>query len=670
MPTQSHANWENYLRRIVESNWVELEHHPSPFRVPLITQDGVELTKNLTFNELSLSDKIDLFYALCDYRLWCEDAVEAIKDYTLEELRLESIGKDSQGYEYWYFSGTRLFRENKELSQDIILRKKRIKELEYSLIELEKTRIFREQEEKRKAELERNRQLAAEAREARLAAKKQQEQEASSRKRAKQANSILPPRTGLRERRSSATSNNNDSQQARTPTTRSKLAKQQPQQSEQTEQRQPKATRSLGKNSKHEDRRSETNSTPDSPKKSPEQECKDELERIAINQEDRVEAWCVQCESLEDWESFATRFEKTKSTNEKYLSAHVNEFLLPNIRAVYAKRAAEVRRKEKELLFSLTSRRVSSRIISKKAQEEEEEKRAQIHEAEMRRKKAEAETRLRAELEREMRARKNRFVVNGGTSSTCSEDGEDLNGRYNLRQQQQIINSDHEFDGIIHPDNLSEFYEALELVIDTVRTSKHAWPFVDPVPETVPGYYDLINEPTDLRKLRTKIEFREYRSLIELEKDFQLLVNNCEKFNGPRNVYTKMVYKLWKSFRKNVRLYLQRDLTMDEYETFLYPPPPREEPPEPIATQTVVEEPLESFEPETMKEELSEPIEQETVNEDSPEPPAPEAIKDEPPEPIISETIKEEPPGHWQLEEPLEEIVQMDETEILEHWNI
>jgi len=529
------------------------------------------LTKNLTFNELTLSDKIDLFYALCDYRLWCEDVTDALKDFTLEELRLESIGKDSQGYEYWYFSGTRLYRENKELSQDIILRKKRIKELEYNLIELEKTRIFREQEEKRRAELERAKQLTLEAREARLAAKKKHEQETS--KKRKQTTPILPPRTGLRERRSSATSNNNDSRLFKTPPSRGKL------ESDSQPQSAQKTTRNLGRNSKHNAKSNETSLSSDSPKKSPEEECKDELERLTITAEDRAEAWCIQCESLEDWESFATKFEKTKSTNEKYLTANINELILPKIRAIYAKKAAEAKRKEKELLLSLSSRRVSTRIISRRVQEEEEERQAQMHEAEMRRKKVEAETRLRTELEREMRARRSRLIVNGGTSSTCSEDGDDVS-RYNLRQHQQHQQHGNldEFDGIIHPDNLSEFYEALELVIDTVRTSKHAWPFVDPVPETVHGYYDLISKPMDLKTLRTKVEFREYKSLIELEKDFQLLVNNCERFNGPKNVYTKMVYKLWKSFRKNVRLYLQRDLSMDEYETYIYPPPPKENP--------------------------------------------------------------------------------------------
>ena len=612
-------NWENYLKRIVEANWVDLEHYPSPFRVPFVSSEGLELTKNLNFNDLSLGDKIDLFSALCDYRFWCEDASEAIKDYPLEELRLESVGKDQHGYEYWYFSGTRLFKEEKELAQDLVSRKKRIRELEYSLVELEKSRILREQEEKKRTELEQAKKLAQEAREARLAAVKKQQEEAaaaaalndsaeSATKRRKRNNTpILPPRTGLRERRSSAASNNHEStkqQQPETPvrTTRGSLAKQnaseqkqQPQQSQR--QSAQKATRSSARSSNRDDNNDERqngkkNSSPELPKKPPEVECKEELESLIIKSDERKASWSIACESLEEWEAFVTKFEKTKSTNEKYLCAYLNEYILPHIRAIYAKRAAEARRKEKEMLLSLATRRVSTRIISKKAQEEEEERRAQLREIEIQKLKAEAEVKLRAELEREMRAKKHRFVINGEASSNCSEDGEIENSsRYNLRQQHDLLNDPAcEFDGIIHPDKLSDFYEALELIIDTVRTSKHAWPFVDPVPETEPGYYDLIKEPMDLKKLRTKVEFRAYKSFIEVERDFQLLVNNCERFNGPKAIYTKMVYKLWKSFKKNVQLYLQRDLHMNEYETFVYPPQPPAPPPPPPPPQVAPHE--------------------------------------------------------------------------------
>lgn len=595
----NYYNWENYLNRILDANWVGLEHYPSPLSKTVMHPDGTESIQDITFNDLTLSDRIDVIHALCDYRLWCEDVQDKLKDFPIEELRLESIGKDSHGYEYWYFSGTRLFRENKELSQDLSSRRKRIIELESKLVEIEKNKLMREKEEKKKAELEKARQLAAEAREAK---RKQQEEEARSKR--KQATPVLPLRTGLRERRSSAASNNhknndksnqnhdtdNESQEEiRIPTTRSKVAKQKQQQQQPESPAQPNQVRtraepvkntraSTPRNAKLNGKKKESATPPALRKKSPEEECREELEKIQITPEERKEAWCIECESLEDWEAFATRFEKTKSINEKYLLNFVNEYILPKIRAVYARKAAEIRRKEKELLYSLASRRVSTRLVSKKVQEEEEEKKALVNEAENRRKKIDAENRLRAELEREMRARQNRFVING-VGSTCSEDNNDetTNSRYNTRQNHDLMDSSDEFAGIIHPDKLSEFYEALELIVDSVRTSKHAGPFVDPVPETVPGYYDLIKEPMDLRKLRTKVEFREYRSVIELEKDFQLIVNNCERFNGPRNTYTKMAYKLWKSFRKNVKLYLQRDLELDEYETFIYPPAKPEE---------------------------------------------------------------------------------------------
>lgn len=76
----------------------------------------------------------------------------------------------------------------------------------------------------------------------------------------------------------------------------------------------------------------------------------------------------------------------------------------------------------------------------------------------------------------------------------------------------------------------------------------------------------------DLKKIREKIEYREYKSLLQLEADFKLIVNNCEYFNGPTNIYTKMVYKLWRVFRKNINTFLQRDLNMNEYQTFYFPP--------------------------------------------------------------------------------------------------
>ena len=48
---------------------------------------------------------------LIDLRLDTEDAPERIKDIPVESLRLEHMGEDSDGARYWYFFGTRLYKE-------------------------------------------------------------------------------------------------------------------------------------------------------------------------------------------------------------------------------------------------------------------------------------------------------------------------------------------------------------------------------------------------------------------------------------------------------------------------------------------------------------------------------------------------------------------------------
>lgn len=350
-------------------NYIELEQYPSPLRVPIISSDGVELTKNLAFNELTLNDKIDLFNSLCDYRLWCNDALDVTKDYSLEELRHEPLGKDSKGYEYWYFSGTRLYRGKKELMDEIIRRNQRISKLNYKLVELEKCRIIREKEEKKKAEIEKAKREAAEARERLLAIKKQAE--VKPKKIRKEP--PLPPRTGLRERRTSTVSNTN------TSTT-----------SKQTRQPCDKVTRS-SKLTNGTKKTIEPVELPEDPILS----LKKEIEELEVAHEERCEAWRMECESLEDWEKIVVKFEKSKSTNEKYLYYNLNEYVFPQIQSIYHKRISEARRKEKEMLLSLVSRRVSSRIICRRAQKEEEERQAQLLEQEMRRKKVEAESRVR-----------------------------------------------------------------------------------------------------------------------------------------------------------------------------------------------------------------------------------------------------------------------------------
>lgn len=313
----------------------------------MLSQDGVDLIKNLTFNEIPLGEKIEIINSLCDYRLRCDDAVDALKEFSPDDLRLESIGEDSNGFIYWYFCGCRLYREDRDASHEIIRRTFRTAELKFRLLQLEKQRIFKEQEEKRKAKQLLAKQLAAEAREQSLKIKLQQEQQEEEQKpKIKKQKPTTPRagvRTGLRERRSTSTGGNSLNPTSSTPiqngdtknNTKHKQATQQQQQ-------------------------------PQLPKKSPEELCREELENNLISLEDRTAAWSVVCDSIEEWESFVQELSKSKQRSDKILLNLVEQELLPRVRNIHSRKIQEIRRREKELILALMPRRVSSRMVCKK----------------------------------------------------------------------------------------------------------------------------------------------------------------------------------------------------------------------------------------------------------------------------------------------------------------
>jgi hypothetical protein len=92
-------------------------------------------------------------------------------------------------------------------------------------------------------------------------------------------------------------------------------------------------------------------------------------------------------------------------------------------------------------------------------------------------------------------------------------------------------------------------------------------------------YHQVIEEPIDLSDIMQKVDEGSYRNLRQVERDFKLMVNNCETFNGPKNGYTSMVYAVWRAFRRAVMRHLERDLDEDEQTVFLYPPKPKEQQP-------------------------------------------------------------------------------------------
>lgn len=64
------------------------------------------------FHSLSLRTKVLILNYLCDFRLDSADVELISNNFEPTSLRIEPLGYDALGSVYWYFYGTRLYRED------------------------------------------------------------------------------------------------------------------------------------------------------------------------------------------------------------------------------------------------------------------------------------------------------------------------------------------------------------------------------------------------------------------------------------------------------------------------------------------------------------------------------------------------------------------------------
>jgi len=103
------GNFSMYLKKLFQTKKEEAEEDEVDydFDDPFEDEDMDE------FSELPPCDQVKVIHQLTELRLQCDDVEKKLRDLDPEGLRLNPVGVDSDNVIYWYFYGTRLYKEIK-----------------------------------------------------------------------------------------------------------------------------------------------------------------------------------------------------------------------------------------------------------------------------------------------------------------------------------------------------------------------------------------------------------------------------------------------------------------------------------------------------------------------------------------------------------------------------
>jgi len=103
------GNFSMYLKKLFQTKKEEAEEDEIDydFDDPFEDEDKDE------FSELPPGDQVKVIHQLTELRLQSDDVEKKLKDLDPEGLRLNPVGVDSDSVIYWYFYGTRLYKEIK-----------------------------------------------------------------------------------------------------------------------------------------------------------------------------------------------------------------------------------------------------------------------------------------------------------------------------------------------------------------------------------------------------------------------------------------------------------------------------------------------------------------------------------------------------------------------------
>lgn len=126
MSNINEENYNTYLRRLFLSKREEAEedgmNYVCEFECKALLDDDID------FADLSLRNRVRILQQLTEYRLDADDVLEKVKNLEASSLRVDPLGKDSDNVVFWYFYGTRLYKEEAPNKNDEHYKKRKEKE--------------------------------------------------------------------------------------------------------------------------------------------------------------------------------------------------------------------------------------------------------------------------------------------------------------------------------------------------------------------------------------------------------------------------------------------------------------------------------------------------------------------------------------------------------------
>ncbi|XP_077450437.1 bromodomain-containing protein 1 isoform X2 [Stigmatopora argus] len=114
-----------------------------------------------------------------------------------------------------------------------------------------------------------------------------------------------------------------------------------------------------------------------------------------------------------------------------------------------------------------------------------------------------------------------------------------------IRKREKLKREELKFQESLLEMQLTPFSILLRSVLDQLLLKDQARIFTQPVDITeVPDYMDHIKRPMDFSTMRQRVDAQEYSNFDQFEADFDLLVNNCLKYNSKDTCFYRAAVRL------------------------------------------------------------------------------------------------------------------------------